>query len=66
MNSMLTGGLGLLSGIATIVSFWQFQSKGSGTWLIVLGIIFLIATIIFGAMFLTGRVNKTEDIHITE
>lgn len=34
--------------------------------MLILGIVFLIVTIIFGAMFLTGRVNKTEDIHITE
>lgn len=66
MNSMLTGGLAFLSAIATIVSFWQFQSKDGGQMFIILGILFLIATIVFGAMFLTGRVNKTEDIHITE
>ncbi len=65
MNSMLTGGLSLLSGIATIISFWQFQSKGQTYW-IVLGLVFLVVTIVFGAMFLTGKVNKTEDIHITE
>ncbi len=66
MNSMLAGVLALVSAIVTAVSFWQFQGKDGGTMYIVLGIVFLIATIVFGAMFLTGRVNKTEDIHITE
>lgn len=65
MNSMLSGGLGLLSAIATVVSFWQFQTHGQNYW-IILGIVFLIITVVFGAMFLTGKVNKTEDIHITE
>lgn len=65
MNSMMAGGLAFLSAIAAVVSFWQLQSKGGQLWLI-LGIVFLIVTIVFGAMFLTGRVNKTEDIHITE
>ena len=64
MNSMLTGGLAVLSAIATVISFWQFQTKGS--YWIILGFVFLIITIALGAMYLTGRVNKTEDIHITE
>mgnify|MGYP001278012938 CR=1 FL=1 len=28
--------------------------------------VFLISMLIFGGMFLSGRVNKTEEIHITE
>ncbi len=65
MNSTLTGGLAVLSAIVTVISFWQFQTKGQ-SYLIILGFVFLIITIALGAMFLTGRVNKTEDIHITE
>ena len=29
-------------------------------------ILFLIVTLVFGGLFLSGRVNKGEDIHITE
>lgn len=29
-------------------------------------VIFLIVTLVFGGMFLSGRVNKNDDIHITE
>ena len=28
--------------------------------------VFLIATLFFGGMFLSGRVNKNDDVHITE
>jgi hypothetical protein len=30
------------------------------------GIAFAVLTFVFGVMFLSGRVNKAEDIHITE
>ncbi len=29
-------------------------------------ILFAVLLIVFGGLFLSGRVNKTEDIHITE
>ena len=29
-------------------------------------VVFLIATLVFGGMFLSGRVNKNDDVHITE
>ncbi|MCW5960060.1 MAG: hypothetical protein KIS76_07845 [Pyrinomonadaceae bacterium] len=66
MNSMMSSGLAILSAIVAIISFWMFQSKDGGTLWVVVGIIGIIATIAFGAMYMTGRVNKTEDIHITE
>ena len=65
MNNMLSGLLALLSAIATGFSFWRFQHSGQTYW-IILTLVFLIAAIGLGAMFLTGRLNKTEDIHITE
>jgi hypothetical protein len=65
MNSMLYGALALFSAIATGVSFWQFQKRGE-SYLIILTLVFLVAAIALGAMFLTGKVNKTDDIHITE
>lgn len=33
---------------------------------LLLGIVFLVLTGVFGVIFLSGRVNKTDDIHITE
>ncbi|CAN5130074.1 hypothetical protein BH20ACI1_BH20ACI1_22970 [soil metagenome] len=65
MGNTLYGLLALISAIATGFSFWRFQHTGQ-SYLIILTIVFLIAAIGLGAMFLTGRLNKTEDIHITE
>ena len=33
---------------------------------LIIGIILVVVGIICGGLFLAGRVNKTEDIHITE
>lgn len=65
----MKGGLnGLLAFIALIItagSFYQYiQTKA--TMYFVVAIIALLATIALGGMFLSGRVNKSEDIHITE
>ncbi len=38
---------------------------GKAIWLVGL-IVFVILLLVFGGMFLSGRVNKTEEIHITE
>ena len=60
--------------ISVVVAIWQFYAylsqnvpKGqeSSTSLIV-GIICAIVAIVFGGLFLSSRVNRTEEIHITE
>ena len=58
--------LALVALALTAGSFYMFVSQGGSTIYLVGLIVFLIATIIFGALFLSGRVNKKEDIHITE
>ena len=74
-NPLLIGGefvKGALNGLLAVVSLaiaavsFYFYRQNANTALIVLAIVFLIATIAFGGMFLSGRINKTEDIHITE
>jgi len=61
---------GLLSFVSLIllaVCFYVYAYVSNGNILaLVGGIVFLIATIGFGGVFLSGRVNKKEDIHITE
>ncbi len=47
------------------VCFYMFQHSGTTMYAVGAGI-FGLLMVIFGAMFLSGRVNKTEDIHITE
>ena len=67
----------LLYGLIALVSFgiavWLFLKdrgvdKGPDASILplVVAIILIVIGIIFGGLFLAGRVNKTEDIHITE
>ncbi len=65
MKSMLFAILALISAVIAVLSFLRYQSSAN-TLLFVVAIIFILLTLGFGAMFLAGRVNKTEDIHITE
>ena len=62
---MLYGLLALISAAIAVGSFLYYQ-RSANTILFVVAIIFILLTLGFGAMFLAGRVNKTEDIHITE
>ena len=66
MKGTLNGLLALVSLIITIVSFVFYQRSGDNKMWFISAIVFLILTLVFGALFLSGRVNKTEEIHITE
>ena len=63
---MLYAVLALVCAIIAIVSFRFYTSSAENTLYIVGAIVFVILTIVFGGLFLSGRVNKNEDIHITE
>ena len=65
MKDLLYAALALISAIVAGYSFYTFQRDGNTTMLYI-AILFVVGTLVFGAMFLTGRVNKQEDIHITE
>ena len=63
---MLYGLIALVSGAGAIF-FLFIKEKQEGNLIpLVIGIILVVLTIVFGGLFLAGRVNKTEDIHITE
>lgn len=69
MKDMLYAGIGL---IGAIVGIWQLvaflnQGKIVDTYrpLIIAIVCILVAIICFG-LFLSGRVNKEEQIHVTE
>jgi hypothetical protein len=49
----------------TAGTFYMYTSSANTMYFIV-AIVCLILTLVFGGMFLAGRVNKTDDIHITE
>ena len=66
VNNLLYGLLALVSA-AGAVFFLFIKEKQEGNMIpLVIGIICIVVTIIFGGLFLAGRVNKTEEIHITE
>ena len=52
--------------VLTAVSFWMYRSSPDNTLWLIGVVVFLVATLIFGGLYLSGRVNKGEDIHITE
>jgi lipopolysaccharide export LptBFGC system permease protein LptF len=58
--------LALVSLLIAAGSFYYFQMKDGGTLFLVIGIVFGILFLVFGVFFMSSRVNKTEDIHITE
>ena len=58
--------LALVSLILTVVTFWMYQRSADNKLWLVGFVLFLISTLVFGGLFLSGRVNKGEDIHITE
>ncbi|MGQ0542238.1 MAG: hypothetical protein ACT4O9_10385 [Blastocatellia bacterium] len=58
--------LAIVSLAITAFSFYMYRTSGGNTLYLIGIIVFLIATVGLGGMFLSGRVNKNEDIHITE
>lgn len=62
----MNGLMAFVSLILTAVSFYMYRSSPENTLWLVGVIVFLIGTLVFGGLFLSGRVNKGEDIHITE
>jgi len=66
VKDMLYAVLALIAALAAAGSFYYFQHSEGNTILLVVAIISVILAMIFGILFLSGRVNKTEDIHITE
>lgn len=59
-------GLALISLLLTAGSFYMYRSTAGSTMYLIATVVCLILTLLFGALFLSSRVNKTEDIHITE
>ena len=64
---MINGLIAIVSLLVAAFCFYRFQAMpDAGTMYLIGGIVFALLTVVFGAMFLSGRVNKGEDIHITE
>ena len=65
MKDMLYAVLALVSAVGAVFSWLQYTGSANTLYLVLFGVL-VVATIALGAMFLSGRVNKKEDIHITE
>ena len=59
------GLLAVICLIGAAFCFNKFRVDGS-TPFVIGGIVLALLMVVFGVMFLSGRVNKTEEIHITE
>lgn len=67
MKDTLFALLALVFAIAAAFFFYTFQStENSNVINMILGLVFVVLTVICGVLFLSKRVNKGEDIHITE
>lgn len=66
VNNLLYGLIALASAAVAIFFLFVKEKQEGNLVPLVIGIICVVLTIVFGGLFLAGRVNKTEDIHITE
>ncbi|KXJ99004.1 MAG: hypothetical protein UZ17_ACD001002516 [Acidobacteria bacterium OLB17] len=62
----LNGILAVLAAIVGVFSIYKYMASADNKLWMVIGIIAILAFLGLGAMFLSGRMNKTDDIHITE
>lgn len=65
MKGSMYGLFAIVSLVIAAVSFYLYRQNAQTLWLVAF-VLFVLGTVAFGGMFLSGRVNKTEDIHITE
>ena len=66
MKDMLYALLALVTLLIAAFSFYESTSSADNKLWLVLEIVSILLTIALGGVFLSGRVNKKEDIHITE
>lgn len=63
---MLYAVLALVAAALAVFSWFRYTASDDNKIFLVLFIVLVLATLGLGAIFLSGRVNKKEDIHITE
>jgi ribose/xylose/arabinose/galactoside ABC-type transport system permease subunit len=65
MKNTLFALLGLLAAAAAAYFLYRFQHNDDQTSMII-GIILAIVAVVFGGLFMFGRVNSHDEIHVTE
>ena len=64
---MLFAVLALISVVVAGYFIYSFQtSANASSNSLIIGIVFALLAIVFGGLFMFGRVNRHDDIHITE
>lgn len=69
MKDALFALLALLSAVAAAFFFWSFQKQNeadAGSMNLILAIVFILLAIAFGAYYMFNRVNRHDEIHVTE
>ena len=66
MKDMLYAVLALVSVITAGFLFFEYTRSADNKLYLVFAIVFGVLFVALGALFMSGRVNKNEDIHITE
>jgi hypothetical protein len=66
VKDMLYALLALVALLIAAFSFYEYTSSADNKLWLVLAIVFILITLGLGGLFLSGRVNKNDDIHITE
>ena len=66
MKGMMNALLALVCLAVAAFSFYTYTSTAQNNMYLILAIVFGLLMVVFGGMFLSGRVNKSEEIHITE
>ncbi len=63
---MLYALLALVSAGAAGFFFYSFQNSEGATMYLILGIVFALAAVGLGALFLINKMSHQEEIHVTE
>lgn len=67
MKGALNGFVAVVCLAIGVVAIVMYRMNNTAYWyLLWASVIFIILALVFGALFLSGKLNKTEDIHITE
>ena len=63
---MLYALMALISAIVAALSIYKYTNSNDEKLYLVGFIVFLLVALVLGVLFMSGRVNKKEEIHITE
>lgn len=68
MKDTLFALLALISAVVAAYFFYAFQTSGAdgSSMNLILGVVFALAAVGLGAFYMFNKVNRHEDIHITE